>query len=218
GCRAFIAFSGGLAIEPSMGSRSTYLKAKIGGLAGRKLDKEDEIAFRAPKTTLPNLAKRHLEPEDFSGTEHTLRVVLGPQDTMFTEKGVATFLSETYSVTNQFDRMGCRLDGEVIQHIKEGNIISDGISFGAVQVPSEGKPIIMLADRQTVGGYTKIATVISADFSVIAQAKAGDKIHFSKVSVTAAQDLYLAERRYLRALKSTFEAMPTPPRVGDFLR
>lgn len=216
GCRAFIAFAGGLALTPAMGSCSTYLKAKIGGLEGRKLDKGDEIAFRAPAVALPNMEKRTLPAVDFRATEHELRVVMGPQNDYFTDAGIATFLSETYSVTNQFDRMGCRLDGTVIEHVKDGNIISDGISFGAIQIPSEGKPIIMLADRQTVGGYTKIATVISADFSEIAQAKAGDKIHFQKVSIQEAQDLYRAKKRWLRALRATLDAVPSGPCFDDY--
>lgn len=202
GCRAYIAFAGGLEIPQVMGSRSTYLKAKIGGLEGRKLDKEDIIAFRAPTAQLPNMEKRAVaDAETFTKTDVTLRVVLGPQDDAFTEAGIKTFLGETYAVTVQSDRMGCRLDGPVIEHVKDGNIISDGISFGAIQVPSEGKPIIMVADRQTVGGYTKIATVISADFSKAAQIKAGDKIRFVQVGITEAQDLYLDRKAYLRALR-----------------
>ncbi len=198
GCRAYIAFAGGLEIPQVMGSRSTYLKAKIGGLEGRKLDKEDIIAFRAPTAQLPNMEKRAVaDAETFTKTDVTLRVVLGPQDDAFTEAGIKTFLGETYAVTVQSDRMGCRLDGPVIEHVKDGNIISDGISFGAIQVPSEGKPIIMVADRQTVGGYTKIATVISADFSKAAQIKAGDKIRFVQVGITEAQDLYLDRKAYL---------------------
>ncbi len=202
GCRAYIAFAGGLEIPQVMGSRSTYLKAKIGGLEGRKLDKEDIIAFRAPTAQLPNMEKRAVaDAETFTKTDVTLRVVLGPQDDAFTEAGIKTFLGETYAVTVQSDRMGCRLDGPVIEHVKDGNIISDGISFGAIQVPSEGKPIIMVADRQTVGGYTKIATVISADFSKAAQIKAGDKIRFVQVGITEAQDLYPDRKAYLRALR-----------------
>lgn len=90
-----------------------------------------------------------MSPEFIPRPVYTLRVVMGPQDDAFTQQGLDTFLSETYSVTNEFDRMGCRLDGPVIQHVTDGNIISDGIAFGAIQVPSEGKPIIMLGDRQT---------------------------------------------------------------------
>ena len=201
GCRAFVAFAGGLDIPVVMGSRSTDMKAKIGGYQGRKLQKDDVIAFRAPKTDLKNLGVRHISPEFVPRAEYKLRVVLGPQDDAFTELGAMTFLSSVYTLTPEFDRMGCRLDGELIEHIKDGNIISDGIAFGAIQVPSAGKPIIMLADRQTTGGYTKIANVISADFRILAQLKAGDRVRFEKVSITTAQEALLAQRAALRCLR-----------------
>lgn len=216
GCRAYLAVAGGMDIAPVMGSRSTYLKAKIGGIEGRKLDKGDAIAFRAPKTDLPNLANggRSIELEDFSAKEKTLRVIMGPQDDAFTDEGIATFLGNSYSVTNQFDRMGCRLDGEVVKHIKDGNIISDGISMGAVQIPSEGKPIIMLADRQTTGGYTKIANVITADFPLIAQCKFGDMIRFKKITVAEAQAIYMDWYRRYESIRTELD---TPRHIpGDW--
>ena len=189
GCRAYIAFAGGLDIAPVMGSRSTYMKAKIGGVEGRKLQKDDVIKFRKPNPDLRGLNIRHISPEFVPRLEYKLRVVLGPQDDMFTEHGIETFLSESYVVTPEFDRMGCRLDGEIIEHKGEsGDIISDGIAFGAIQVPTAGKPIIMLSDRQTTGGYTKIANVISADFRILAQLKAGDRVRFAQVSVAYNSD------------------------------
>ena len=199
GCRAFVAFAGGLDIPVVMGSRSTNMKAKIGGYQGRKLQKDDVIGFRAPKTDLKNLGLRHTSPEFMPRAEYKLRIVLGPQDDAFTERGITTFLSSVYTLTPEFDRMGCRLDGELIEHVKSGDIISDGIAFGAVQVPSAGKPIIMLADRQTTGGYAKIANVISADFRILAQLKAGDKVHFEKVSIAAAQEACAARYAELPA-------------------
>ena len=105
--------------------------------------------------------------------------------------------------TAQFDRMGCRLDGQVIEHKDGGDIISDGIAFGAIQVPSSGLPIIMLADRQTTGGYTKIATVITADFRILGQLKAGDAVCFRKVSVAEAEEALIAERKSLSLLRRT---------------
>ena len=207
GCRAYIAFAGGLDIPLVMGSRSTYMKAKIGGFEGRKLEKGDEIGFRSPKTDLRNLAIRHMAPEFTPRAEYTVRVVMGPQDDMFTDQGIETFLGETYTVTPEFDRMGCRMDGPVIEHKNGGDIISDGIAFGAIQVPSAGKPIIMLADRQTTGGYTKIANVISADFRIIGQLKAGDKVRFVKVSVAAAQEALLTQRAALRVMRDVFDRL-----------
>ena len=200
GCRAFIAFAGGLDIPLTMGSRSTYMKAKIGGYQGRKLEKGDVIGFRVPVDTLPRMDDRALRPEFIPQPVYTLRVVLGPQDDYFTDTGIETFLSKTYTVTPEFDRMGCRLDGPIIAHKESGDIISDGIAFGAVQVPSAGTPIIMLADRQTTGGYTKIANVITVDFRILAQLKAGDKVRFEKVSVEYAQNLLLVQRSALKAL------------------
>lgn len=204
GSRAYLAVAGGFEIEPVMGSRSTYLKAQMGGLEGRKLGKDDFIGFRAPKITLPNMGLRTLTPQDYSASEHLLRVIIGPQDNAFTKEGLETFLRETYSVTTQSDRMGCRLDGTVIKHKKDGNIISDGISLGAVQVPSEGKPIIMLADRQTTGGYTKIANVITVDLPKITQSSPGDTVRFEEITVQEAQKLYLAEREEYKALRERF--------------
>ena len=206
GCRAFIAFAGGLDIPEVMGSRSTYMKAKIGGLNGRKLEKGDEIGFRAPKTELKNMNFRSMASEFVPRPEYTIRVVLGPQDDYFTEAGIQTFLSQVYTVTPEFDRMGCRLEGEVIAHKDGGDIISDGIAFGAIQVPSAGKPIIMLGDRQTTGGYTKIANVISVDFRILAQLKAGDKVRFEKVSIKAAQDALLTQRAALQTIRNALEA------------
>ena len=206
GCRAFIAFAGGLDIPEVMGSRSTYMKAKIGGVEGRKLQKGDVIGFRAPKAELKNMNFRSMASEFVPRKEYTVRVVLGPQDDYFTDAGIQTFLSEVYSVTAEFDRMGCRLEGAVIQHKEGGDIISDGIAFGAIQVPSSGQPIIMLGDRQTTGGYTKIANVISADFRILAQLKQGDKVRFEKVSVKAAQDALLTQRAALKTIRTALEA------------
>ena len=203
GCRTYVAFAGGLDVPEVMGSRATGVQNKVGGLEGRKLNKGDVIGFRAPRANLKNLGLRSIAPEFVPRSEYILRVVLGPQDDAFTKEGLDTFLGQTYTVTPEFDRMGCRLDGPVIQHVESGDIISDGISFGAIQVPAAGKPIIMLCDRQTTGGYTKIATVISADFRLLAQLKAGDKLRFQRVTIQHAQDALLTQRAALRALRSS---------------
>ena len=200
GCRAFVAFAGGLDIPVVMGSRSTNMKAKIGGYQGRKLQKDDVIGFRAPKTDLKNLGLRHTSPEFMPRAEYKLRIVLGPQDDAFTERGITTFLSSVYTLTPEFDRMGCRLDGELIEHVKSGDIISDGIAFGAVQVPSAGKPIIMLADRQTTGGYAKIGTIATVDIPKLVQRPPGSRVRFEPVTVQQAQELLRAEARQFEML------------------
>jgi KipI family sensor histidine kinase inhibitor len=209
GSRAYIAFAGGLNVPKVMGSKSTYIKAGIGGYKGRRLEKNDELSFENPKLSIGNLASRKINIIDQADNQISkeaikLRVVMGPQEERFTEGGIKTFLNSTYTVSNEFDRMGCRLEGEKIQHIKDGNIISDGIAFGAIQVPSHGTPIIMLADRQTVGGYAKIANVIFIDLPKIAQAKAGDKIIFEKISIEAAQSLYVEQLAELEKIKMSF--------------
>lgn len=207
GCRAFLAFSGGLDIPIVMGSRSTDIRAKIGGIQGRKLNEGDTIGFRAPVTTLRNWGLRAIAPEFIPRDEYDVRVILGPQDDAFTPDGLDTFLNEIYTVTAEFDRMGCRLDGPVIQHDTSADIISDGISFGAIQIPASGKPIIMLSDCQTTGGYTKIGTVISADFRILAQLKAGDKLRFRAVPIEVAQEALICQRATIQLLCHAFDFM-----------
>ena len=205
GCRAYLAVSGGLDVPEVMGSRSTYMKAKIGGWHGRKLEKGDVLPLRAPGTEPKALENRALAPEFRGRSEYTLRVVMGPQDDAFTPGGVSAFLSGVYTVTPEFDRMGCRMEGPEIEHNGSADILSDGIAFGAVQVPDSGQPIVMLADRQTTGGYTKIANVISADFRILGQLKSGDRIRFEKVSLAAAQEALLAQRASLRLLRHVLD-------------
>ncbi len=205
GSRAYIAAAGGFDIPVQMGSKSTNLKSKVGGYQGRKIGSGDEIGFSAPKKSLPNMEKRKVTPEDFSGSEKNIRVVMGPQDDCFTEKGIKTFLSSTYAFTNESDRMGCRLEGEIIEHKNGGDIITDGIAFGAIQVPSHGQPIIMMADHQTTGGYTKIAGVISVDLPLVAQSRPGYKVNFKKVTIEEAQKLYVEQIEKLKALREELE-------------
>ena len=195
GFRTYIAFAGGLDVPVVMGSKSTYLPAKFGGYKGRRCEAGDVLNFLAPRAALPNMSARKIQKESFGQGDVTLRVVTGPQQSSFTDKGYETFFTTPYKVTNECDRMGVRLEGSIIEHVKDGNIISDGIVFGAIQVPSNGQPIIMLADRQTTGGYTKIAAVISVDIPLIAQSRPGDVVHFQEISVYEAQELYMEERR-----------------------
>lgn len=209
GCRAYIAFAGGLDVPQVMGSRATALQNKVGGYQGRKLAKGDAVGFRAPTPALP-LPRTAPVPAP-AGKEVTIRVILGPQDDMFTKEGLDTFLSQPYAVSKDFDRMGCRLEGPVIQHKADGNIISDGMVTGAIQVPTSGQPIIMLAERQTVGGYTKIATVISADLPLAGQRKTGDIIRFRAVSVEEAHRAWREANRELAELKNRL-AQPQPAR------
>ncbi len=203
GSRGYIAFSSYLDIPVVMGSRCTNMKSKIGGFKGRKLEAGDYIGFRIKRRYLPFFLSRKLEPDDYDQDEATVRVIMGPQDAVFSRQGIETFLSNEYTVTSDFDRMGCRLEGAFIAPKETSDIISDGIAFGSIQVPSHGKPIILLSDRQTTGGYAKIATVISVDIPKIVQRKTDHKIHFQAITVEDAQKLYLEEVSELDAMRKT---------------
>ena len=202
GCRAYIAFAGGLDVPVIMGSKSTNLKAQMGGFEGRMLKRDDVVPLKAPSGEAKLWAASEEWIPKFP-TQITLRAVLGPQEDLFTEEGIASFLNTEYLVTPANDRMGYRLEGEEITHKAGADIVSDGIVMGAVQVPSSGQPIILMADRQTTGGYTKIATVVTADLPLLAQAQAGAKIRFERVSVEEAQQLLHEFHERLQAFART---------------
>jgi len=205
GCRAYVAFAGGLDIEEIMGSRSTYIKAGLGGHHGRNLQDGDRVEFRKENACPRNIGIREMEPPIRWTGKYTVRVVLGPEEDKFTDKGINTFLSAEYKVTPSSDRMGVRLEGEPIEHVGDANIISNGIPFGAIQVPDSGMPIIMLSDRQTVGGYTKIGTIINIDMPMIAQCRPGDIVKFKTIDIYEAQNLFVQQKKYYPALRDTFD-------------
>lgn len=190
GCRSYIGFSGGVDVPVVMGSKSTFLKAKIGGFEGRVLKVNDILPIGEIRTSITELEGIQAPNDfyDYGGEVIELRTVLGPQDDAFIEEGIKTLFSGEYSVTNNSDRMGYTLEGPEIIHKDGADIISDGISMGAIQVPSKGTPIIMMADRQTTGGYTKIGNVITADLPKVAQAKPGDKIRFKESTIKEAHN------------------------------
>jgi biotin-dependent carboxylase-like uncharacterized protein len=192
--------AGGFDVKPVMGSASTYLRGKLGGYEGRSLQPGDVLSTCASsgQHLPPNL---RLPGEYQPAYRDVIRVIVGPQDDAFTQEGIETFLSAEYTVTQDADRMGCRLDGPKIRHKDGADIISDGIALGAIQIPASGTPIIMLADHQTTGGYTKIAHVISVDIPSIAQKKPGDKLKFEKILIRDAQRLYREREKKLDQLK-----------------
>ena len=177
GCYSYSAVAGGINVPEVMGSRSTYAKSHLGGFEGRALRAGDRLNVSKAQ---PGITERRL-PSQYVPEYHNrseLRVLLGPQDDYFTEEGIHTFLNSEYTVSTEANRVGYRLHGPRIEHKAEADIISDGIPLGAVQVIGDGSPVILLADRQPTGGYTKIAVVITADIPGIAQAKPGDKVSF----------------------------------------
>ena len=192
GCRSYIALAGGIGIESVMGSKSTYVRGAIGGLNGNKLQVGDEFDLDLKNKDLSGLDNKRIPQEYLPIYANTceIRVVLGPQDDYLTQETISVFFESEYEVTNEADRMGYRLSGSKIEHIQGADIISDGIALGSIQVPRYGMPIIMMADRQTTGGYTKIATVISSDLAILAQLRPGDKIRFKQVSITKAHEIF----------------------------
>lgn len=202
GSYAYIAVSGGIQTPEIMGSRSTYTKARIGGLNGQFLVKGDVLPAGEP---ILNNSGRQLQPNlvpDYD-KPRKIRVILGPDDKAFTSEGIRTFLTGTYKKTPQTDRMGTRLSGPEIAHEGEADIISDAIFPGTIQVPANGQPIILLADRQPTGGYTRIATVISEDIPRVAQIQPGKELAFEAVSLELAQRLYLRREKLLKLLSNS---------------
>lgn len=187
GLRNYLAFAGGIDVPVIMNSKSTNLKAKVGGFNGRKLMTGDVLSVGVGSLEAPLTLNKHYIPT--YSKDIKVGVILGQQDDHFTEAGIKTFLNETYTVTQESDRMGIRLSsvsGVTIEHKNGADIISDGITFGAIQVPGSGQPIVMMADRQTTGGYTKIGNVISSDLAKLAQATPGTKVKFVEYTLEQA--------------------------------
>jgi len=201
GVRAYVAFAGGIDVPPVLGSRATYVRGRLGGVEGRALKKGDTLPL-LPAPAPPAVRRVTASAIPVASADTALRVVLGPQDDRFTAEGIATFLGSAYEMQPQSDRMGARLRGPVIAHRAGHDIISDGIALGSVQVTGDGMPIVLLVDRQSTGGYTKIATVCSFDVSRLAQVKPGHRVHFRAVTVDEA---HRALRASGRALDSVLE-------------
>ena len=195
GLRAYLAVAGGIVGEYVFGSASTNLKFTFGGYNGRKLQSGDVLAIGTGAFSLGDIDKWEI-PESEYGNDTELRVVLGPQNDMFTDEDIRLFLSQKYEATAQSDRMGIRLSGEPLKSKNGMDIISDGIVFGSVQVPNSGEPIILMADHQTTGGYAKIATVISVDLPRASQLSAGNTVRFKSVTVEEAERLAKKQKRF----------------------
>jgi biotin-dependent carboxylase-like uncharacterized protein len=181
----YLAVEGGFAIPPVMGSQSTLTRGGIGGFEGRALQAGDILPLR--QAAAPEREEVMLPPLDLRPPAR-VRVVLGPQDDHFTQAGLATLLASPYTISRASDRMGMRLEGPTLEHSAKGyNIVSDGIAPGSIQVPGNGLPIVLLADRQTTGGYPKIATVISADLPALGRMTPGARIAFASVDIETAE-------------------------------
>jgi biotin-dependent carboxylase-like uncharacterized protein len=195
----YLAIAGGLAVPPVLGSISLQARPELGGIDGRAIRADDRLPCHIEAPAGPDLAA----PRAIEMAHGPIRVLLGPQDDHFTARGLETFLAAPYAVSQQSDRMGVRLTGAKIEHGPKGyNIVSDGIATGSIQVPGTGEPLILLADRQTTGGYPKIATVITADHARLAQLRPGSIVHFASVSRLDAVAALAAQRAALAAFRA----------------
>lgn len=185
GARTYIAFSGGLDLPKELGSYSTHTRSQMGGFKGRVLKAGDILPVKG-KTVEHNFSViTKILTED---TE--IRFIPGQQNDRFDSVNKRIFTESEYTLTKDSDRMGCRLEGPAVESADDDDILSEPTQFGSIQVPKNGQPIVLLADRQTAGGYKKIGTVAKVDLPKIAQKKPGEKITFTEVSVDEASQLY----------------------------
>ncbi len=201
GFRAYLAVQGGFSGHNFLGSRSVFVRGLMGSIlrVGEILETESA----GVKPTSPKSVTKEMIPP-FPANDF-LRVTLGPQEDRFTPKGIETFLSSEYRISPQSDRMGYRLQGPAIEHLRGADIISEPIARGAIQVPGDGLPILLLWDAQVSGGYTKIANVISADLDRVAQIMPGESLRFQAVALEEAHELLRKEWAYFEKVQKRIE-------------
>lgn len=194
GTRAYLAVAGGFNIKPQFESTSTVVREGIGGLQGTAL----QVGELLPCQSQPNTSLYYLKKQDqpYYSKQVTLRVILGYQHAHFSEVQKRLFFSSEYIVTDRADRMGVRLEGQKVLADIDG-ILSEGICHGAIQIPADGQPIVLMNDRQTIGGYPKIGSVMSLDTAKLAQLSSGSTVSFESISVEDAQcEQQLANLRF----------------------
>ena len=226
GSRTYLAVAGGLAVAPVLGSRATYLRAGFGGLHGRALQAGAQLLCAeltlASRKLMEALAARGSSAiwAQASWTpgpglcpkprrNPVVRAVQGPEYEQFSPESQRNFWEQPFRVSTEADRMGYRLQGPELTRETSVELLSSAVTFGTVQVPPGGQAIVLMADRQTTGGYPRLAQVITADFSVLAQAAPGQALRFQEVSLAEAQALYLAQERQLRALQRGIALLST---------
>lgn len=192
GAWCYLAVAGRIDLAGTLGSTATHTRSGFGGLDGRALRAGDGLSILQPRDAVGEPAA--LTAPWLDRPADTVRVMLGPQDDVFSQGQIDAFLSNPWTVTAKGDRMASFLDGERLHHERGYDIVSDGIAMGAIQVPGDGLPIVLMADRQPTGGYPKIATVIGADLGRLAQAQPGSIVRFGSVPLEAAVAARRAER------------------------
>ena len=181
----YLAVEGGFDLKPFCNSVSILARAEIGPNEGKKIKKDHKIIIKRSSND-----KKNFTAEVSSKSINTIRVLKGPQFDYFSKESHKVFFSKKYKISNFTDRMGMRLEGTVIKNIVSTNIRSEGITKGAIQVPADGQPIILLTDYPTIGGYPKIANVISADYDLLIQKTSGEEISFKCVALQEAEKIY----------------------------
>ncbi|TEY03989.1 biotin-dependent carboxyltransferase family protein [Campylobacter sp. US33a] len=201
GFRGYLCVAGGFKIKSFLNSKSSDVKMGVGIFDGRALQKDDVLELN--NNFIPfNLEKRECENPIFKfDKEPIIRVILGTNDDAFTQNGLNTFLNTTYKIGLKSDRMAIYAEADtIIEHINSADIISDPAVFGSIQVPKSGLPIILMAGRQSTGGYTKIASVIENDLPLLAQAKLGTSFKFQSISMQEATKLYIQREENFKSL------------------
>jgi KipI family sensor histidine kinase inhibitor len=211
GARTYLCVAGGFAVPCVLGSRATDLTGKFGGFEGRPVRAGDELPIGRPHVSPDMLLRRRLsQAPPALDAAVDLRVVMGPQEHRFTEAGLAALREGTFTAATKADRMGVRLQGPLVELSHGADMLSEGIAPGTIQVPGDGQPIALLTPRQTVGGYPKIATVISADLDRLAQVRPGNTVTFTAIDVSEARRLAVAYHARLEEDAITVEAGATP--------
>jgi biotin-dependent carboxylase-like uncharacterized protein len=205
----YLSVEGGFAVEPCLGSASTFVRGGLGGFEGRILRAGDLLPLAGESDG--RRAELGLREPPAAARGEPIRVALGPQHDHFGDEAVETLLHAEFTVSKSADRMGMRLDGPRLRHRDGYDIVSDAIATGAIQVPGSGQPILLLADHQTTGGYPKIATVISADLPAVGRRRPGDPIRFTAVTVADAER---ARRQQEAALDALSAAMVPAGALG----
>jgi 5-oxoprolinase (ATP-hydrolysing) subunit C len=195
GVWCYLAIAGHIAVSPTLGSTATHIRSALGGLKGTALQAGDFLPVDVPRVLEPPLAVFMAPWLERPG--NVIRVVLGPQDDYFAADQIAAFLNGPWTISTRSDRMAYQLEGPRLKHTKGFNIVSDGIALGAIQVPGEGYPLVLMADRQPTGGYPKIATVIGADLGKLAQLRPGTQLRFQAVPLAEAVEARRAQARLL---------------------
>jgi biotin-dependent carboxylase-like uncharacterized protein len=201
GARAYLAVAGGFNVPEIMGSSSTYLRGRLGGLDGRKLNAGDRVPMNMSVLLFRKKKKMPADIIPEWSKNVILHVLRGIDFDEFPSSTIETFTSSDFRVTNYADRMGMRLSGPALQHKGDADVISYPLAIGTIQVPGDGNPVIMLADSQTVGGYTQIANIISADIWRTGQLKPGNEVRFRMVSPETALDMF---REFVGVLYGSF--------------